>query len=91
MPEYRYKGDPDWTPGDTRYRKPAKPAGETSTTRKAARMTVFAARLDRIAPGWRVPRSPIAPALLLDAAAAAGIGGKTAGEYVRELRRKATK
>lgn len=75
---YRYRGIPDWQPGDARFREPGTARGNglsedhrNSTERKAARFAVFSEARD-------------SGASVLEAGRTAGVALKTAQSYERE-------
>jgi hypothetical protein len=74
---YRYRKDPDWTPGDRRYREPGHgellPQNAKATTAKQRRMAEFT-------------RRRLAGESKEQAAAALGIRPSTASYYEREFK-----
>lgn len=73
---YKYRGDPDWTPGDPRYREPGKgeplPQNARATTGKRQRMAEYT-------------RLRLEGASKDQAAAEIGISSSTAGYYERDF------
>jgi hypothetical protein len=88
---YRYRGDPDWTPGahrsedeSPRTMRPGS-AGVVNATRREGRLQEFAAVLTDL--GYPDPRKAT-PAAVIEAGKQAGVGDRTAKSYHGELKRR---
>jgi hypothetical protein len=90
---YKYRGDPDWVPGDARYREPGSPAnrmaagsgGAVNTERRQERLRGFAAALADL--GHPDPVQAPNPAVV-EAGERIGVGEKTAKSYRTELKQQ---
>jgi len=83
---YRYRGDPDWTPGDPRYREQARSGkpdgGPGSAGRKQKRVDDFAAALrEQGYDPWTAPKAAV-----IKAGRQVGVGEDTARGYRNELK-----
>jgi hypothetical protein len=80
---YKWRGDPEWVPGDIRFRVENQPApgGAANAGRKHARIDRFAVVLTEISAG-----GPVSDAHVREAGRLVGVGERTAREYRKALR-----